>query len=240
MPASSIARAEASISSSGSMVSCITPTRNGTAMAAPPSPCLPWRRRRLPSTPCPSVPAATALCTSRSSAFKHVLDLLVDDRLEHALPHRADRAGELDVRRPVHRRAALGGVAELERRDHAQHRADALALDVQLRELGLALVGLLHVDLHLQAAEPERDLDVGGPAQRVVHVEALDAGHRLRHRGWIVQHAPHRRARCSEDAVAGDVHASTTDTRPPADAGLVSSSHTRWYGFALSHTTALP
>src|SRR3954471_4847509 len=32
MPAASIARAEASISSSGSIVSCITPMRNGTAM----------------------------------------------------------------------------------------------------------------------------------------------------------------------------------------------------------------
>jgi hypothetical protein len=34
MPASSITRAEASISSSGSIVSCMTPTRNGTATAS--------------------------------------------------------------------------------------------------------------------------------------------------------------------------------------------------------------
>ena len=36
IPASSIARADASISSSGSIVSCMTPTRNGTATATPP------------------------------------------------------------------------------------------------------------------------------------------------------------------------------------------------------------
>ena len=41
---------------------------------------------------------------------QHVRDLLVDDRLQHPLPHRADRAGELDVGGPVHRGAA-GGVA---------------------------------------------------------------------------------------------------------------------------------
>ena len=34
IPASSIARADASISSSGSIVSCITPMRNGTAINA--------------------------------------------------------------------------------------------------------------------------------------------------------------------------------------------------------------
>ena len=36
IPASSIARADASISSSGSIVSCMTPTRNGTATATTP------------------------------------------------------------------------------------------------------------------------------------------------------------------------------------------------------------
>ena len=34
MPARSMTRADSSISSSGSIVSCITPTRNGTAMLA--------------------------------------------------------------------------------------------------------------------------------------------------------------------------------------------------------------
>ena len=86
-----------------------------------------------------------------------------------------------------------GGVGERERRLHVHDRADAVALDRELRELRLALLDLLHVDLHLQAAEAERDLHVRRPAPVVVDVEALDAGHRLRHRRRVVQHLPHRR-----------------------------------------------
>ena len=67
IPASSITRADSSISSSGSIVSCMTPIRNGTDM-------------RL-------------LCRRFADLFleggEDVLDLLVDDRLEHALAHRA-------------------------------------------------------------------------------------------------------------------------------------------------------
>ena len=39
-----------------------------------------------------------------------------------------------------------------------------LPLIVELRELGRALLDLLHVDLHLETAEAERDLDIRGPA----------------------------------------------------------------------------
>jgi hypothetical protein len=53
-----------------------------------------------------------------------------------------------------------------------------VALDRELREVRLALLDLLHVDLHLQAAEAERDLHVRRPVPVVVDVEALDAGHR--------------------------------------------------------------
>src|SRR6476646_6790951 len=223
MPASSIARADASISSSGSMVSCITPTRKGTAT-----------RRRLAPGFRRTGDRGLHLAVERGD---HLRDLLGDDRLEHPLPHRADRARDLDVGVPVHRGAAVG-VAQRERRDHAHHRADDFALDVELRELGFALLGLVHVDLHPQAAEAERDLDIRRPVLRVVDVEALDAGHRLRHRGRIVEHAPHRVARCSEVAVTVDVHASLTVTFAPA---LPSSiSQTRWYGFALSQTIASP
>ena len=102
------------------------------------------------------------------------------------------------------------------------------------RELGLALLGLLHVDLHLQAAEAERDLHVRGPALVVVDVEALDAGHRLRHRGRIVQHLPHGRARRVEHALALDVHASDHLDDARAARGCSSISQTRWYGFQLS------
>src|SRR6185312_11543674 len=87
MPASSIARADSSMTSSGSMVRCITPMRNG------------W---------------LTELLRDRVLDFavergEDVRDLLIDDRLDHALPHRADRAGDLDVGRPLHQRACPVG-----------------------------------------------------------------------------------------------------------------------------------
>src|SRR5258708_2071813 len=124
MPASSMTRADASISSSGSIVSCITPKRTSTSVL------LGLDDRRL--------------------------HLLVHDRLQDALPHRPHGACDLHVRSPFHLRAAALSVAELERRLHVHHRAHALALDVHRGELELALLGRLHVDLHLQAAEAER------------------------------------------------------------------------------------
>ena len=206
IPASSIARADASISSSGSIVSCMTPIRNGGATQ--PGCCI-------------------ASCTCASSAREDVLHLLVHDRLQDALAHRADRPEDLHLGAPRHRRAAAVRVGERERRLHVHDRADAVALDRELRELRLALLDLLHVDLHLQAAEAERDLHVRRPVPVVVDVEALDAGHRLRHRRRVVQHLPDRRARRVEVALAGDVHAFAS----------CSSRQTRWYGLWLSVTT---
>src|SRR5260370_34473775 len=184
----------------------------------------------------PLAPRSLNLSVERA---EHVLHLLIDDRLEHALPHRADPAGDAHLRRPLHARA-LAGVRELELRDHVHHRADSLTLDVHRRELGLALLGLLHVDLHLEAAEAERDLHVRGPALLIVDVEALDTGHRRGHRRRIVQDLPDRLPRRVEDALALDDHASTTCTRAPACSGCESISHTRRYGFELSHTIAPP
>jgi hypothetical protein len=135
-----------------------------------------------------------------------VLHLLVHDRLEDALAHRADRPEDLDLGAPLHRRGAAGRVGERERRLHVHDRADAVALDRELRELRLALLELLHVDLHLHAAEAERDLHVRRPVPVVVDVEALDARHRLRHRLGIVQHLPDRGPRRGEGALAGDIH----------------------------------
>src|SRR5262249_1453318 len=106
--------------------------------------------------------------------------------------------------------------------------------------LGLALLELLHVDLHAQPTEAERDLHVRRPVGVVVHVEALDAGHRLRHRRWIVQDLPDRRARRGERALALEVHASTTPTCERVLSGCWSISQTRLYGFQLSTTIALP
>src|SRR3954453_6989088 len=135
MPASSMARAESSISSSGSMVSCITPTRNGTLIGRPRS------SSRLD------------LALERA---EHLLDLLVDDRLQHALAHRADGAGDADVGLPGHRRV-LALAAQGERGLHVHERADALALGAHRRVLERALVEILERDRHLEAAEAERD-----------------------------------------------------------------------------------
>src|SRR5207249_7968123 len=96
---------------------------------------------------------------------------------------------------------------------------------------GLALLELLEADAHPQAAEPERDLDVRLPVPLVGDVEALDAGHRLRHRGGVVQHLPHSRARRVEAPVALDPHRLSTAT--PPGPSLRSSSQTRWYGLQL-------
>ena len=204
IPASSIARADASISSSGSIVSCMTPMRRGGATRC--------SKRGL---------------HLRVERRENVLHLLVHDRLQDALAHRADRPEDLHLGAPRHRRAAAVRVGERERRLHVHHRADAVALDRELRELRLALLDLLHVDLHLHAAEAERDLHVRRPVPVVVDVEALDAGHRLRHRLRVVQHLPDRRARRLEGALAGDVHALAS----------CSSRQTRWYGLWLSVTT---
>src|SRR4029079_5224063 len=66
MPASSIVRADSSMTSSGSMVSCLTPSLNGCALEL----------------------ARDRVLGSALERGEHVRDLLVDDRLDHALPHR--------------------------------------------------------------------------------------------------------------------------------------------------------
>src|SRR5262249_51564326 len=109
---------------------------------------------------------------------------------------------------------------------------------LQLREVGLALLDLLHVDLHAQAAEPERDLHVRSPVVLVVDVEALDPRHRLRHRRRVVEDAPHRRARGRERPLARDVHDSVTVTFAPSVPSSICQ--TRWYGLQLSLTSAPP
>src|SRR5258708_12705328 len=184
----------------------------------------------------PLAPRSLDLSVERAEL---VLHLLIDDGLEPSLSHRADGAGDAHLRRPLHART-LAGVCELELRDHVHHRADSLALDVHGGELGLALLGLLHVDLHLEAAEAERDLHVRSPPLLIVDVEALDAGHRRGHRRGIVQDLPDGLPRSVEDALALDDHASTTCTRAPACSGCQSISPTRRDGFELSHTIPSP
>ena len=56
-----------------------------------------------------------------------------------------------------------------------------LPFALQRGELEAALLELRELDRHLQAAEPERDLHFGAPVPVVLDLEALDAGHGLRH-----------------------------------------------------------
>ena len=106
MPASSIARADSSISSSGSIVSCITPMRNGTARVARlvelvgPSPGV-VRLGRERADPVLGAAACDRVLHLRVERREHVRDLLVDDRLQHALAHRADRARRSSRRPPT-------------------------------------------------------------------------------------------------------------------------------------------
>src|SRR5437764_9232874 len=90
IPASSIARAEASISSSGSMVSCMTPIRNGGGTHAP-SGVGGWGARLL-RFPLGLLRRGSWLGAAGSfgdallERGQHLTDLLVDDRLQHPLP----------------------------------------------------------------------------------------------------------------------------------------------------------
>src|SRR2546430_3292088 len=84
MPASSITRADASISSSGSIVSCMTPTRNGWVTL---SAGVFDRGGRLFAFGA----GAGRLLHLFVERVEDVGDLLADDRLQHALPHRPDR-----------------------------------------------------------------------------------------------------------------------------------------------------
>src|SRR3954467_8420049 len=142
---------------------------------------------------------------------ENLRDLLVDDRLEHTLPHRSDGTEDVDVRFPVHFRPAVR-LAQAERGVPVHARPAALPLRVPLGDLGLAPLHLLEVDRHAQAAEPERDLDVRTPVPVVLDVERLDTRHRLGHLRRIVQDAPDRRPRRVELSLAGDLHRLSTLT----------------------------
>src|SRR5262249_7075873 len=167
-----------------------------------------------------------------------MLDLLVDDRLEHARTHRDGLPCDPDLGLPPHHRAAGRLVAQVEARQHVHERAHTLALELHRGGLELALVRLLHVDLQLETAERERHVDSRRPPVRVVDVEALDTGHRLRHRLRVVEHLPHDRARSRERPLALDVHATCTSARERSGCSI--SSQTRLYGFQLSCTIASP
>ena len=108
------------------------------------------------------------------------------------------------------------------------------------RELGLALLRLLEVDLHAQAAQAERDDDPRGPVRVVVDVEALDARHQLRHALRVVEHLPHHRPRRRERARPVDLHRCSTDTPARDASGSRSRSHTRFGGLCEVATIGLP
>ena len=176
MPASSIARADASISSSGSMVSCITPMRNGTAIGL-------------------SLAPATASCTCGRARSSTCCTCWLTIGCSTRWP--IEPTGPAIFTSAAHFIGVPAPSTSLSSNDVSMFSIAPTPwpLICSCGELGRALLGLVHVDLHLQAAEPERDLHVRRPALLVVHVEALDAGHRLRHRRRVVQHVARPPAR---------------------------------------------
>src|SRR5262245_4075314 len=175
-------------------------------------------------------------CSRRNALLERgedVSDLLVDDRLQDPLAHRADGTGDADVGLPGHRRAAVG-LGERERRRHVHHRPDAGAFRVHRRELGRPLLEPLEVHRHLEPAEAERHLHLGRPVAVVDDLEALDAGHQARHLRRIVDHVPHDLAGGGQLLGPLDLHLDSTVTVAPLP--LRSISHTRWYGLWLSKT----
>src|SRR6266516_6950476 len=207
MPASSITRAEASISSSGSIVSCMTPTRNG------------WLTRSAGvfDRGCwlfgGGGTDAGRLLHLLVERVEDVGDLLPDDRLQHALPHRPDRPGDRDVCLPAHQRLGAGR-GELKLGLHAHDRPDAVALGLEACVLGRALLRLLESDPHFEAAEAERDVAVRMPVPLVLNLEALDPRDRVRQARRVVEHLPHGLLWNLERPLAGDVHRDSTSTRP--------------------------
>src|SRR3989442_887856 len=183
MPASSITRAEASISSSGSIVSCMTPTRNGWLTL---SAGVFDRGCRLFG----GGTGAGRLLHLLVERVEDVGDLLADNRLQHTLPHRPDRPGYRDVGLPAHQRLGAGR-GELKLGLHAHDRADAVALGFEARVLRRALFGLLEPDPHLEAAEAERDAALRMPVPLVLNLEALDSWNRVRQARRVVQDLPH-------------------------------------------------
>src|SRR2546430_2377524 len=120
MPASSITRAEASISSSGSIVSCMTPTRNGWLTLS----------AGVFDRGCRFFGGGTGagrLLHLLVERVEDVGDLLADDRLQHTLPHRPDRPRDRDVGLPVHLRRPADR-RKLELGLHAHDRPDPVAL----------------------------------------------------------------------------------------------------------------
>src|SRR3954452_10840276 len=161
MPALSMARADSSMTSSGSMVSCITPMRNGCAIGgllvrlglerarALLGAARPRRRLRVGRRGSRRAVVLRSLGMRCDRALhlalerrEDVRDLLVHDRLQHPLAHRADRPRELDVGGPFHGCATVD-LCEVERRLHRQHRSDAMPLDVERRVLGRTLLDLV-------------------------------------------------------------------------------------------------
>src|SRR6266536_1115766 len=166
-----------------------------------------------------------------------VSDLLVDDRLEDPLPHAPDRAGDADVRLPAHVRP-FAVRCEVELGLHRDDRADALALRAQLRVFDRSLLDLLELEVELQPAHPERDLDRGRPVPVVLDLEALDPGEQLRHLRGVVEDVPDELRRRVELPRAFDLHCCVTSTRAAVSSGAWSIRQIRSGGLWESLTTA--
>ncbi len=162
-----------------------------------------------------------------------MLDLLVDDRLEHALAHRADRAGDVHVRLPVHLRAAavLGSVNAvvilsiaptplplIESCAYSGSRSSTFSMSIVIFRPP-SPSGIFTFARQCLSSWTSK-LSTPGI------VFAIEAG------SFRTCQTAARGA--SNDALAGDLHVASTDTRAREASGSLSSSQTRWYGLQLS------
>src|SRR5215813_12757154 len=168
---------------------------------------------------------------------EHVRNLLVDDRLEDALAHAADRARDMDVGDPLHARAVALERCEVELGVHPDDRAHALAARVQLRVLDRALVGLLELGPQLQAAHAQRHFDVRRPVLVVLDLEPFDARQQLRDARGVHEDVPDGLRRGVELLGSFDLHVLSTSTRALLSSGFAINRHTRSAGLWLSETT---
>ena len=76
-------------------------------------------------------------------------------------PDARERAGQVDVRDPVHDRAAVAVVGQLHARVRVNRAAGRLAVRLDDRAIGRLELGELHVHVELGADEPDADLGRG-------------------------------------------------------------------------------
>ena len=163
---------------------------------------------------------------------EHVPDLLVDDRLQHALAHRADRPGDLDVGRPLHRACASPSPLERERRlSCSSSRRRPCPCRASRRTRARAPRASRSRSSSCSPPSPSGTFTFALPVRVVVDLEALDAGHQRRHLAGVVDDRSRRRSRDASKLLRSlDLHLRTPPRRRPASTARdrCSISQTRW------------